>query len=593
MDFSLDLLITLLVIGGSISVLILTRWAPDVVLIAGVVALMLSGVLEPAEALAGMSNEGMLTVGVLYVVAQGLIDTGVVAALSQGVLGRPRSVRHAQFRLVFPVAAFSSVLNNTPVVAMFMPAVADLAKRFRMPVSQLMMPLSFAAIAGGLCTLVGTSTNLIVDGMFKEHTGGNGIGMFDLAWVGVPCVLVVAIYTLLTAQWLLPKRIGARQRFEDARQYIVEMLLEPYSPLAGKTIEEAGLRHLPGVYLVEIERENRLITAVSPSETLCANDRLVFAGDVESVVDLQKIRGVRPAEDQIFKLDSPRADRCLVEVVISASFPGLRRTVRDMQFRNRYGAAIIAVSRAGKQLREKIGDIRLEPGDTLLMETHQEFVQQQKYSRDFLLVSRVENSQPPRHERRWLAIGILLTMVIAVAVGALPMLHAAMLAAGLMIVTRCTTGHSARQAVDWQVLLLIAASIALGRAVEKTGIAHAVAAGTAELVHGSPMLTNTIFFAVTALFTSMISNVAAAALMFPLVVATATALGASLTPFVITLMVASSACFATPISYQTNLMVYGPGDYRFSDFVRFGLPLTLLVALATLVIVPLVWPFYP
>jgi di/tricarboxylate transporter len=489
-----------------------------------------------------------------------------------------------------PVAALSSILNNTPVVAMLIPAVADWAKRHAFPVSKLMMPLSYAAIVGGLCTLVGTSTNLVLNGMLINSEGGSGLGMFELAWIGVPCVLITVGYVLVAERWLLPNRAGASARFEDARQYIVEMLLEDDSPLVGRTIEEAGLRHLPSVYLVEIERGGRLLTAVAPHEQLVAGDRLMFAGDVEAVVDLQKIRGLVPAETQIFKLHTDRAQRCLVEVVVSGSFPARGRSVREMEFRNRYGGAIIAVSRQGQNIRGRIGDIVLEPGDTLLVETDPGFVRRQQYSRDFLLVSELENSRPLAHERRYRALAILLAMVVSVSAGLFSMFEAALLAGGAMVLTRCTSVHGARQSVDWQVLLVIAASIALGTAVEISGAAATIADSIIELVAESTPALLLVMFTLTAVFTALISNVAAAVLMFPIATASASELGIDPTPLVITLMVAASASFATPIGYQTNLMVYGPGDYRFGDFLRMGVPLTVLIGLCTVLLVPLIWP---
>ncbi|MFT4538030.1 MAG: di/tricarboxylate transporter [Planctomycetota bacterium] len=586
-----DSWITVAVLAFCLFALVRTRWPVDAVLIGSVSLLMFLGVLTPEQALAGMSNPGMITVGVLYVVVSGLERAGMVAWISGGILVPPRRPWLAKLRMMGSVAGLSSVLNNTPVVAMLIPAVTDWCKRHEISVSQLMIPLSYAAIVGGLCTLVGTSTNLVINGMMLSSGIGGGLSMFELTWIGLPCIVVTLVYVLIFGPRLLPHRLGTHARFEDARQYIVEMELEADSPLAGQSIEEAGLRHLPSVYLVEIERDGHLMTVVSPREELKAGDRLVFAGDVESVVDLQKIRGLRPAETQVFKLDMERAQRCLVEVVISSNFPGLRQSVRDMGFRHRYGAAIIAASRQGKNIRGRIGDIRLRPGDTLLLEAPPEFERQQQFSKDFLLVSAVANSQPLRHEKRYLAGIILVGMVLLVGVGVLSMFKAVMLAAGLMLVTRCTTVHVARQSVDWQVLLVIAASIGLGTAVETSGAAGVIAGGLIEWIGQSPLAALVVLFTVTSAFSAVISNIAAAVLVFPIAAATSTQLGVAFEPYAITLMVAASASFATPIGYQTNLMVYGPGDYRFSDFLRMGLPLTVLIGLTTALIVPAVWPF--
>ncbi|RNL58836.1 SLC13 family permease [Zhongshania marina] len=589
--FTLDAWIALSVIAGCLLALIFTRRPPDIILCTGVIILLLAGILSPKEALAGMANEGMVTVGVLFIVAQALSETGVVNWISLNVLGRPKSVRLAQFRLMAPVAMFSSILNNTPVVAMMIPAVRDWAKRNNLPVSQLMIPLSYAAIVGGTCTLVGTSTNLVVNGMMIEAIPGQALGMFDIAWVGLPCVVLVTAFTIITSRYLLPTSNGKAERFGDTRQYIVEMLVEPGSPMIGQSIEQAGLRQLPAMFLIEIVRDERLMTVVSPKEILMAGDRLIFAGDVRSVVDLKNFHGLRLAEDQAFKLDANNLSRCLVEVVISPNFPYLGRLIREMRFRNNYGAAIIAVSRNGEHLKGKIGDLELEPGDTLLLEAYEDFVPNQRYSRDFLLVSAIENSRPVRHEHRGRAGIIMVAMVLAVAFGWLSMLKAAFLAAGLMVATRCIRAADARRSVDWQILLVIAASIALGGSLESTGAASVIAQQIIGLAVGSPMATLAAIFIVTTLFSAVISNLAAAVIVFPIALAASQQLDVSMLPFAVTLMMAASASFATPIGYQTNLMVYGPGDYRFSDFFKIGIPLTIIVGVSTVLIAPIVWPF--
>ncbi len=596
MEFTAYIAITVVVV--CFLALIFTRYAPDIILMGGVTTLLVCGVLNPQEALAGFSNEGMITVALLFVVAQGLSQTGGAAWLAGSLLGRPSHIGLAQLRLMLPVAALSSVVNNTPVVAMMIPAVLDWAKRHKFSVSQLMMPLSYAAIIGGSCTLIGTSTNLVVDGMLREYYQTIDsqqlyeLGIFDLAWVGVPCVLVVLVYVYFLSPILLPKgNQQEKKQFGDTRQYTVEMLVELDSPLIGKTVEQAGLRSLPGVFLIEIQRSGHLITAVGPAQRLYEDDRLIFAGNVESVVDLQKMRGLRPADDQIFKLDTERSQRHLVEVVISNSFPQIGKTVKEGRFRSTYGAAIIAVAREGQRIKGRIGDITIKPGDTLLIEAGRSFERQQRYVRDFLLVRKIDDYNPVSHERMGVALSIFIAMVLVAASGILSMLEAAMLAAGAMVFFRCTRAEEARRSIDWSVLVVIGASIALGQALDKSGAATAIADIFIDLVGNSPQLALVVLFIVTAGFSAMISNVAAAVMMFPFAVAISNQLEVSLIPMAITLMIAASASFSTPIGYQTNLMVYGPGEYRFTDFLKMGLPLTVLVGFTTVTLIPLFWPF--
>jgi len=583
---------TLAIVALCFGVLVSNRAAPDTTMMGGLTLLLIAGIVTPQQALAGLANEGLVTVAVLYIVVSGLRETDGIGWVVQSVLGNPRSLAGAQMRLMSPVAAMSAFLNNTPVVAIFVPAVHDWARRQRLSVSKLMLPLSYAAIAGGTCTVIGTSTNLVVNGLLGSDTELPPLSLFEIAWLGVPVVAAVLGYVLVASPWLLPERRPAVSEPVDAREYTVEMTVEPAGPLIGKSIQDAGLRQLPGLFLVEIERAGRVITAVAPHERLQADDRLLFAGIVESVADLQRIRGLKPATSQVFKVDVAREERCLTEAVVSNTSPLADKTVREGRFRTLYNAAIIAVSRNGERIQQKIGDIKLRAGDTLLLVSTPSFVLQHRNSRDFFLVSSLCESPPLRHERAPLAMLILAAMVASVALGWLSMLKAAMLAAGLMILTRCTRGRLARRAVDWQVLIVIGASFGIGSALQNTGAAAAVAESLLALAGNDPRLALGLVFVATALLTAIATNNAAAVLMFPIALATAERLELNFLPFAVTIMIAASASFATPIGYQTNLMVYGAGGYRFADYLRFGGPLTLLVGAITIGLAPVVWPLH-
>jgi di/tricarboxylate transporter len=568
-----------------------TRIAPDIVTSGALTLLLISDILTPQQAFAGFANTGMLTVAVLYVVVSGLTETGAVHWLGQVLLGRPRTDQQAQWHLMIPVAALSAFLNNTPVVAIFIPAVLAWAKRQQLCVSKLLIPLSYASIAGGLCTLFGTSTNLVINGLYQSHFDQPGFGLFDLSWIGIPLVVCVLLFLSLTSRWLLPARSSATASYADVRHYTVEMRVAPGSPLVGKSIEQAGLRQLPGLFLIEIERDQQILPAVSSKERLQGADRLIFVGGLESVIDLQRIRGLIPAADQIFKLESLRQDRCFVEVVVSAQCPLIGKTVREGQFRSHYHAVIIAVSRNGERVAGKIGTMTLAPGDTLLLECHPEFIPQQRASRDFLVVSQFGDEHPLRHERAPIALIIVLMMIVSVAVGWCTMLEGALLAAGAMLITRCTSGRVARRAPDWQVLIVIATSFGIGTALETTGVANWIAVGLVNVANDNAWLSLTGVFIATALLTALATNNVAAVLSFPIALDAAQQLQLNPEPFMIVLMVAASASFATPIGYQTNLMVFNVGGYRFSDFIKIGFPLTVVVGFVTVILTPLIWPF--
>ncbi|MFO7528388.1 MAG: SLC13 family permease, partial [Marinobacter sp.] len=339
-------------------------------------------------------------------------------------------------------------------------------------------------------------------------------------------------------------------------------------------------------------RQGRLITAVEPDRTLQAGDKLYFVGAPECASELRRIHGLSPASGNVHKLDIANHQRCLVEVVLGPEFPALNKTVRDSRFRSRFNAVILSVSREGRRVPGKLGDIEFKMGDTLLLEASHEFAEQYKFRRDFLLVSALNDSTPPDFRKAPLALGILLVMVLASASGLLSIMEAAFMAAGAMIVSRCITASRARRSVDLPVLVVIAASFALGNAMSETGAA-AVIAGTL-LGNGegfSPWLALVLIYVLTAFFTEVITNNAAAVLMFPIALALSEQLGVSFLPFAVAVMFAASASFITPLGYQTNLMVYGPGRYRFTDYMRIGVPLSLLVGVIAVTLIPVFWPF--
>lgn len=587
---TLAVAVTFVVLAAVIAGLTLTRASPDMVLLGGLAALLVAGVLTPAEALGGFSNEGLGTIAALFIVAEGLRRTGGVNFIGLRLLGRPNTLGGAQVRMMAPVAALSAFLNNTPVVAMMMPLVSDWARRQRLSVSKLLLPLSYASILGGLITLVGTSTTLVVNGLMIATPGQDGFAMFDIAWVGIPVALLGLAYVPLASKWLLADRRPAVTQLDDPREYVVEMVVQPQSPIVGQSIEDAGLRSLPGMYLMEIQRGEEVVPAVEPSTCLQALDRLMFVGVVESVVDLQKVPGLMPAPDQLFKVDNPRSHRCLIEAVVGRGrLAGL--TVREAKFRTNFNAVIIAVSRDGERIKKKVGDIRLQSGDTLLIEGHPSFVDAHRNSREFLLVSSVEDSTPVTHERAWAARLLMLVMVMLAATEVTSMLKAACIAGGGMVLCGCLRLSQAKRAIDLSVLLGIGAGLGIGVAMDRSGAAAFVATGLVKSAGTNPYVALATIFLVTNVLANLITTQAAAVLVFPVALATAQGLGVNFMPFALGLTVAAASAFATPVGYQTNLMVYGPGGYRGSDFLRIGGPLSLLVGVVTVIVAPLAFPF--
>lgn len=584
-------LVTIAATTGAFTLLAFGSFGVDSVMMACLALLLVTGIVTPEQGLYGFSNEGVVTVAVLFVVAMGIRETGAVAVLVDRFLKRPRSIAGAQMRMMLPAAAISGFMNNTPLVAIMIPAVTDWARRLRLPASKLMIPLSYATVLGGMCTVIGTSTNLLVDGMVRA--GGlpfDGLEFFEVGKVGLPCALVGIAFIIVAGKWLLPDRSPALNLEDNPREYVLQMIVEPGCALVGKSIESAGLRHLPGVFLMEIDRGGDIMAAVSPETILRDNDRLVFVGVVESVLDLQKIRGLKPATGQVFKLRAASPNRILVEAVVSDSSPLAGMSIRDGRFRQVYDAVVIAVARNGERIRMKVGDIVLRAGDTLLLEAHAHFLQRMRNSRHFYLVSRVEGFTPARHEKAGIALAIMVGMVVAATFLNVDMVLAAIVAAGLMIMTRCCTTDMAIQSLDLRLLIAIAAALGIGKALQTTGAAAAIADIFIGLAGPRPMLALALVYGITLLFTETITNNAAAAIAFPIAVSTAQHLGVGPKPFVIAVMIAASAGFATPLGYQTHLMVYGPGGYRFSDFMKIGLPMDLLVWATAMACIPFFFP---
>jgi di/tricarboxylate transporter len=555
------------------------RIASDLVMAGGISLLVLTGSLSPKDAFSGLASPSILTIALLLVVSQGVIETGLVQWVGPALFGRAKSVTVAQARLMLPVAAISAFINNTPLVAMCIPVVQDFAKRTKIAPGKLFIPLTYASTLGGVCSLIGTSTNLVVNEMWTK-SGRESFQLFDIAPVGIPVALVGIGYILLAGRWLLPETGKLELANTDPRSYTVEMLVSG-SPIAGKSVEAANLRGLEGLYLAEVARGDEIIAPVEPTTLLQANDRLFFVGDVASVVQLQKLRGLSPATNQVKKLGRDRFRQFLVEAVVSDTSPLLGKTLRESRFRNVYGAVVIAIARNGARIENvKLGTVVLKQGDVLLLETKEAFMNAYGSSREFLLVRRIEDSEPVRHERAPIAGLILLGVIVTATFQpfGFEMFHAALLGAGLMIATRCCTGTQARRALNVRLIFVIAGSIALGLALEKSGTAGYFAGKLVALSQGNMLATIAALYFATFVLTELLSNATAAALVFPIALQAATAETGGFDPkyAAIIVMIGASASFATPIGYQTNLMVQGPGGYRFSDYMKIGIPLGIL-----------------
>lgn len=570
--------------------LALTRLGPHTVMMVVLTILSVSGILSPGEALGGFANPGLVTVAAMFVVAAGLHSSGGIDLLVNKVLGRPKSERSALARLFAPLVTLSPFLNNTPVVATMIPAIHAWSRKINIAPSKLMIPLSYVTILGGTLSLIGTSTNLVVDGQYQALTGEEGFALFSIAAVGLPVTVLGLLFMWLFFPRMLPDR-NQSKAFANLREFTLEVCVSPNGPLVGKSVEQAGLRNLRRIYLVEIERDGSIVTAVSSEEVLKGGDRLVFAGDTEAISDLLRIHGLEPSPENghAETLSIDRAERCLVEAVVSPHCDAIGQAIRDARFRDRYGAVVLAVARHGERVKGNLGTIELEAGDTLLLEARPAFVSRQRYSKDFLLINELDAEQP-RHEKALIAWVILLAVVGAAALDLISMLNAGLIGAGLMVATGCCTVSRAERSLDMPVLITIGASFALGAALQKTGVATFLATNIIDLSMGKPWLMLVLTYVTISLLTEVITNNAAAILMLPIVLEMTAKAGLNSEPFVLAVMMAASASFATPLGYQTNLMVYGPGGYTFGDFLKVGVPMNLFIGSATVIVLLLGWP---
>ncbi|MFA6239676.1 MAG: SLC13 family permease [Candidatus Hydrogenedentales bacterium] len=573
-------------------------FAPDMLLLGGVILLTVAGIVSPQEAFSGFSNEGMLTVAALFIVASGMRETGALDTIGAWILGKASTERSVLVRMSFTVTTMSAFLNNTPVVAMLLPILTGWCRKHRVSPSKILIPLSYMTILGGTCTLIGTSTNLVVNGLManvaKTDPRLHPMGVFELSMVGVPCAIAGIVYLILIGRRLLPERKDLLEQLgESMREYLIDMSIQPGCRLIGQRVEQAGLRHLPGLFLIEILRNEQVITPVGPDQLLEEGDILTFTGVVNTIVDLERIPGLVPVADEGYEARAAaRRGNVLCEAVISSKSPLVGKSIRDANFRAVYNAAVVAVHRGGERLKGRVGDIVLRNGDTLLLQTGPHFAVAHRNNPDFYLVSGVTDSRPVRHDRALLSL-ILLALLIGLLVTEwVGTAAAAFLIAGLMILTRCISAADARESVDWQTLITIAASFGIGKGMENSGLVEHIAHGVVQNAGMlGPFAVLLVIYIMTNIATELISNNAAAVLIFPFAVAMAGEMGVHPRPFVMAVTIAASAAFALPIGYQTHLMVYGPGGYRFSDFLKVGLPLDFVVCVTATALIPFVWSF--
>lgn len=586
-DLSFHAWIVIATIFLVFGLMLFTKLAPDFVFLGGMTILMVTGALPVDKVLSGFSSSSVVLVGALFVVIAGLVHTGVMQWIVRYCLGTPKSYNMAIFRLMTPVAALSSFLNNTTVVALFINVVKIWAKKLNVAPSKLLIPLSYASGMGGICTLIGTPPNLLISGFYMDQTHEQ-LSIFTPTLAGLFC-LTVGILATIAMKKLIPERTSPEEALENSQNYTVELLVPSDAKFIGETLKDAGLFQVEGGHIIEIIRfDKEIISPVSEDEFIFGGDRLVFSGQVDEILKLRNSHQLVNAAHHVFSVNEVDSNRKLrmANVRFSSSLVGTRMV--DTDFEERNNMVLIAIAREGERINQSPREIVIEKGDTLLLECPPRSKSESALTPDLQFF---ESSLIPQEGKKTLTSSlILLAMIICSSFNIIPLLQASFLAAFAMIILRCCSINQARESIDWGLLMVFAGSISLGSAIEYTGIASKIAEGILSVCGSNPMFALAgICFAATFL-TEFTSNTATAAIFFPITYQIAVTLGVNPLTFCVALMIAVSSSFATPIGSPTHMMVYGPGGYRFVDFMRIGLPMNFIILAADLFIVPLLFP---
>ena len=590
LGFNIHAWITIITVLAMFATLLLTKLRTDLVFLAAIGVLYVTGVLDAKDAFSGFSSTSVIVIGVLFVVVAGLTHTGVLQWIVKNLLGQPSSYGKAVVRLMLPVAALSSFLSNTTVVAMFVGIVKMWSKKLGISPSKLLIPLSYASGMGGVCTLIGTPPNLIISGLYADETGKT-MNVLATTIPGLFC-LFVGVLSIIAMRKLLPNRKTPESAFEDTSEYTVELLVPSDNPCVGKTLGEAGLFHVNGGSLLEIFHFDEVPTPVTEGEFILGGDRLVYAGQIADILELKNSHGLVSADHHVFSLDEVDSHRQLRTAYVTFGSNLIGSTIAKRSFEKKNNMTLVAVARRGDRIDQSPRDVVLQAGDTLLFECPPRMnvdTDQLSSQLHFFDSDQVVNLDG----KTLVSTVIMIAMVVLSALNVMPLLQCAFIAAAAMLVMGCCTPDQAMKSVNWDILMVFACSVVLGVAIQQTGIAERMATGILDVCGTNPLVVMTAICFVGTFLTEFISNTAAGAIFFPVMYETAEKLGYDPYPFLIALMISVSSSFATPIGSPTHMLVYGPGGYRFSDFMRIGLLMNIIILAANILIVNIVYPLTP
>ena len=589
LGFGLDAWITIGTVLTMFSVLLFTKLRSDLVFLGAIAILYLTGVLDAKEAFSGFSSTSVVVIGVLFVVVAGLTHTGVLQWVARHLLGQPKTFKGAVMRLMFPVAALSSFLSNTTVVALFVGIVKMWSRKLGISPSKLLIPLSYASGMGGVCTLIGTPPNLIISGLYTDMTG-TVMNVLATTIPGLFC-LGVGVMSIIVMRRLLPDRETPEEVFEDTADYTMELIVPSDNPYIGRNIAESGLKDAQGGRLIEIIHFDEVISPVPDDELIMGGDRLIFAGQIDDIFRIKEKYGFQTADQTVFKMEDNSGRRlCTAYVALNSSL--VHQRLCDTTFEKDNNLTVVAIARYGKRLELPPHEVKLHVGDSLLLECSPKLDINTDQLKSMLYF--YDSDQVPNIGKRTLvSTAIMLAMVVLSALNVMPLLQCAFLAAMAMLIFRCCTPEQAMKAINWEILMVFAGSVVLGVAIQKTGIAEWLAYRTLDVCGTNPLVVMTAICFVATFITEFISNTAAGAMFFPIMYEAAIHLGYEPYPFLIALMISVSSSFATPIGSPTHMLVYAPGGYRFSDFLKIGLIMNIIILVANIFIVNVVYPLTP
>jgi di/tricarboxylate transporter len=590
LGFSIHAWITIATVLTMFSVLLFTKLRADLVFLGAIAILFVTGVLDAKEAFSGFSSTSVVVIGVLFVVVAGLTHTGVLQWIAKHLLGQPKTYTKAVVRLMLPVAALSSFLSNTTVVALFVGIVKMWSKKLGISPSKLLIPLSYASGMGGVCTLIGTPPNLIISGLYADHTG-TAMNVLATTIPGLFC-LFIGVLSIIAMRNLLPDRKAPETAFETTADYTVELLVPSDNPNIGKTIAEAGVNNIHGGHLIEIIHFDEMISPAIDDEPILGGDRLIFAGQIDEILALKRSHGFVNADHPVFTMNEVDRNRQLRTAYVNFGSSLINTTIGHSSFEKDNNMTLVAVARKGERIDESPREVVLQAGDTLLFECPPRMnINTAQLSSKLQFF---DSADVPNIGRNTLVSStIMIAMIVLSALNVLPLLQCAFLAAIAMLLCRCCNADQAMKAINWDILMVFAGSVVLGIAIQKTGIAERLAFGILEVCGSNPIVVMTAICFVGTFITEFISNTAAGAMFFPIMYESAEKLGYEPYPFLIALMISVSSSFATPIGSPTHMLVYAPGGYRFSDFMRVGLLMNLIILAANIFIVNILYPLTP